>query len=93
VRWNLGYLYAAVTLFMLAAIGTIRALEIGSRWLAMAAAVGMLAAAICFIFAAWLPRRTVDWDRIEAEQRLWESGPLGRRWLRVRRRLEKMWKL
>jgi hypothetical protein len=29
----------------------------------------------------------VDWRRIQAEQRLWESGPLGREWLRVRQRL------
>ena len=25
------------------------------------------------------------WQRVDAEQRLWESGPLGRRWLRLRK--------
>jgi hypothetical protein len=29
----------------------------------------------------------VDWRRILAEQRLWESGKLGRLWLRRRRRI------
>lgn len=93
VRWNLALLYTAITLFLLAAVGTTRALEIGSRTLAILSAAGMLLAAVCFVLSAWLPRRRVDWNRIEAEQRLWESGPLGRRWLRVRRRLENMWKL
>lgn len=93
MRWNLALLYAAVTLFLLASIGTIRAMEIGSRWLAAAAAAGMLLSAVLFVLALWLPRRRVDWNRIEAEQRLWESGPLGRSWLRVRRRLEDLWRL
>jgi hypothetical protein len=30
---------------------------------------------------------SVDWRRILAEQRLWESGKLGRLWLRRRRRI------
>ena len=34
-----------------------------------------------------LTRAAVDWDRIEAEQRLWESGPLGKAWLRLRTRV------
>jgi len=93
VRWNLAFLYAAISLFLLSALGTVHALEVGSRWVAIAAAAGMLLSALCFVLAAWLPRRRVNWQRIEAEQRLWESGPLGRRWLRVRRRLENLWKL
>jgi hypothetical protein len=28
----------------------------------------------------------IDWDRIMTEQRLWESGSLGRAWLRIRQR-------
>jgi hypothetical protein len=93
VRWNLGLLYAAITLFLVSIVGTVRALEIGSRWLAALAALGMLLSAIAFVLSIWLPRRRVDWERIEAEQRLWESGPLGRSWLRVRRRLDDLWKL
>lgn len=34
-----------------------------------------------------LARKGVDWERIRCEQRLWESGPLGRAWLRERQRL------
>lgn len=93
MRWNLGALYAAITLFLLSVVAVVRALEIGSRWLALAAAGGMLLAAIVFFLAAWLPRRKVDWEKIEAEQRLWESGPLGRRWLKARQRLDNLWKL
>jgi hypothetical protein len=93
VRWNLGLLYTAITLFLVSTVGTVRALEIGSRALAIAAAVGMFLSAVAFVASIWLPRRRVDWERIEAEQRLWESGPLGRRWLRVRKRLDDMWKL
>jgi hypothetical protein len=93
VRWNLALLYTAITLFLVATVGTVRALEIGSRWLAIAAAVGMLLSAVAFVLSIWLPRRRVDWEKIQTEQRLWESGPLGRRWLKVRRRLDNLWKL
>lgn len=93
MRWNLGILYAAIALFLLSITGTVRALEIGSRGLAIASAAGMLLSAICFILSIWLPRRRVDWRKIETEQRLWESGPLGRSWLKVRRRLDNLWKL
>ena len=36
---------------------------------------------------SWRLYRRVDFDRIAAEQRLWESGPLGRLWLRIRKAL------
>lgn len=49
--------------------------------------VGFVGALISFVGYAWLQYRTVDWERIEQEQRLWESGPLGRRWLKIRTRL------
>lgn len=42
-------------------------------------------AVIALAAGAWRMRRRVDWDRIDAEQKLWESGPLGRRWLRIRK--------
>jgi hypothetical protein len=93
VRRTLALLVAAAILFALAAVGTLRAVEIGSRPLALAGAVGMFLSGVCFVLAAWLPRRGVDWKRIEAEQRLWESGPLGRRWLHVRRRLADRFRL
>jgi hypothetical protein len=93
VRWNLGFLYGAIALFLGGSLVTIRALEIGSRALAAVAVGAMVLSAIAFVLSVWLPRRRVDWTRVEAEQRLWESGPLGRSWLRVRRRLDDMWKL
>jgi hypothetical protein len=37
-------------------------------------------------FSAWRLHTRVDFDRIENEQRLWRSGPLGRLWLRRRGR-------
>ena len=37
--------------------------------------------------AAWRLHTRVDFDRVAAEQRLWESGPLGRTWLRIRKGL------
>lgn len=49
--------------------------------------VGMVCAAGCLGIAAWRLYSRTDWRRIEAEQRLWESGPLGRTWLRIRRAL------
>ncbi|MGD8320417.1 MAG: hypothetical protein PVJ02_08185 [Gemmatimonadota bacterium] len=55
-------------------------------WLRM----GILAlgvAVVCFGLGAWRIHTRVDWRRIEAEQRLWESGPLGRLWLKLRRTL------
>jgi hypothetical protein len=93
VRWNFALLCTAITFFLLASLGTIRALEIESRPLAIAAAGGMVISAAFWVLSIWLPRRKVDWRKIEAEQRLWESGPLGRSWLKVRRRLDNLWKL
>jgi hypothetical protein len=53
----------------------------------------MVIAAGLYLASAFVSTRRVDWNRIEAEQRLWESGPLGRKWLRVRQRLSQIWKL
>jgi hypothetical protein len=48
---------------------------------------GITGAALMFGLAALRMHTQVDWERVEAEQRLWESGALGRAWLRVRKRL------
>lgn len=92
MRINAFFLYLALVVFLASAAAIILSLERGSRWLALAGALGNLIAGICFALSIWLPRRKVDWKRIEAEQRLWESGPLGRRWLGVRRRIYRLWK-
>lgn len=87
------YLYVALLVFLASAAFILMSLENGSRSLAFLGGVGNLIAAILFVLSVWLPRKKVDWERIEAEQRLWESGPLGRRWLRVRRRISNRWRL
>lgn len=47
----------------------------------------IVAAVLCFGIGAWRIHTRVDWQRVEAEQRLWESGVLGRTWLRIRQAL------
>lgn len=49
--------------------------------------VGIAGSVVCFGIGAWRIHRRVDWRRVEAEQRLWESGVLGRAWLKVRQAL------
>lgn len=93
MRWRPSLLYLAVLVLIASAIAVLAALEYGVRWLAIVAVVGMAIAAVLFILSVVLPVRHVDWNRIRAEQRLWESGPLGRAWLRVRQRLSDLWKM
>ena len=93
MRWSLPLLIAAFGAFLLGATLTLFALERQSQILAGIAIVVMAVAMVLFILSIWGPRRKVDWDRIETEQRLWESGPLGRSWLRIRRRLYDLWKI
>lgn len=93
MRWSLKLLMAALVVFLLSAGLTMVALDRRSNWLAWVAVAGMAASMLLFLLSLWRPRRRVDWDRIRAEQRLWESGPLGRSWLRIRQRLSNLWKL
>jgi hypothetical protein len=93
VRWSLPILFAALTAFIASAGITIVAIDRQSQLLAGVAIFGMLLASLLFVASMWYRRGKVDWRRIEAEQRLWESGPLGRSWLRVRRRLSDLWKI
>lgn len=93
MRWRSIFLYVAILVFVGSSVAIMMSLEDGSRILALGGAIGNVIAAILFALAIWLPRRRIDWDRIQAEQRLWESGPLGRKWLRVRRRMYRRWKL
>jgi uncharacterized protein (DUF58 family) len=93
MRWRLKLLVPAMLLFVASGMMMLTALEHGWALLMLAAALTMLASAACYVAAAWLPERRVDWERVASEQRLWESGPVGRVWLRSRQRLEKLWKL
>ena len=83
---NAKTLAVAVGLLIASALVALVSVELDSRALAIVAMVGMGLAAIAFLLSLWKPRR-VDWDRIHTEQRLWESGPLGRRWLKIRQRM------
>lgn len=58
-------------------------LKLALGLLLIATAVGAVAGWVVWRFHS----RRVDWDRIMTEQRLWESGPLGRAWLRARQRI------
>lgn len=93
MRWRPLFLYLALIVFLASSVAILMSLENGSQVLAFGGAFGNLVAGILFVLSIWLPRRKVDWRRIEAEQQLWESGPLGRNWLRVRRRISNRWKL
>lgn len=93
MRWSLPLLLAALGAFLLGAGLTMIALQRESQTLAAVAILVMVVSMTLFILSIWRPRRKVDWDRIEVEQRLWESGPIGRSWLRVRRRLFDLWKI
>jgi protein-S-isoprenylcysteine O-methyltransferase Ste14 len=92
MRWNPTLLGIALGIFLVASLATWYSLERGSLAFAIVGGVGNIAAAVLFALCIWLPRRKPDWDRIQAEQRLWESGPLGRRWLRMRSRIYDRWK-
>jgi protein-S-isoprenylcysteine O-methyltransferase Ste14 len=92
MRWSPSFVYVALVIFLASAVAILMSLESGSQWLALVGAVGNIVAGVLFLLSVWLPRRKVDWDRIEAEQRLWESGPLGRKWLRIRKRIYNLWK-
>jgi hypothetical protein len=83
----------AVLVFLASALAILASLEYGRPILAWIGGAGMIVSAVLYLAAAFLPNRRVDWDRIRSEQRLWESGPLGRTWLRMRKRLSRLWKL
>lgn len=55
-----------------------------NQWIVLTA-LGL--SVLCCGLAAWRVHTRVDFDRVATEQRLWESGPLGRTWLRIRKGL------
>ncbi|NJD11261.1 MAG: hypothetical protein FIB01_12785 [Gemmatimonadetes bacterium] len=75
---GLGFLVAGIMLLWKSATG-------GPAWLLWLALAALLAAGAAFGAAAWRARRRVDWRRVEMEQRMWESGPVGRLWLKYRK--------
>ena len=93
VRPSAWLVWAALLAFLGGAIAFMLALERGSRLLLLIAIALVFVAMVLFLLAMWWPASHVDWERLETEQRLWESGPLGQAWLRVRQRLSKLWKI
>lgn len=86
VRVN-AWVIGGALLFLAGAGVALVGIERGSSELALWSLVGFIGAFACFMAAGWRSVRRVDWDRVEAEQRLWESGRLGRAWLAIRKRL------
>ncbi len=91
MRWDPIIFGIAVLVFLGSAMAVLYALERESPALAVVAMVGMAIAAVLFLLSIFGKRRRVDWRRVQAEQRLWESGPLGKTWLRGRPRLRRLW--
>lgn len=81
------WLFVGGAVLFLAGTGLIlAALTRGPDALVLVGIVGIAAAVLCFGIGAWRLHRRVDWRRVDSEQRLWESGPLGRAWLTIRKR-------
>ena len=93
MRTSLPLLVASLLVFLVAAGLTLLSLELDSEPVALVAIAGMAVSVALFLLAFILPRRKVDWERIEVEQKLWESGPLGRKWLRTRQRLYRRFRM
>jgi hypothetical protein len=82
--WLIGI---GVVAFLGGAIGVLWGLYEGNSGVVSRGLYPILGSGACFAIAAWRSHRRVDWRRVELEQRLWQSGPLGRAWLRIRQRL------
>lgn len=87
MRLNAWWLIGGAVLFFGGAAVALLGIERGSSELAWLSLIGFFGALCCFIVGGWRSWRRVDWDRIETEQSLWESGPIGRAWLAIRKRL------
>lgn len=80
---------SGTVLFVVGAAVIVRSLAHPAGGLLLAGLAGIVASVLCFGIGAWRIHTRVDWERVEAEQRLWESGMLGRAWLRIRQALLK----
>jgi len=78
-------LLSGMVFFAVGATLLVKGIDSGSAS-AFATGLGSVIVAVALLVLAALRIWTrVDWQRVDAEQRLWESGPLGRRWLRLRK--------
>ncbi len=75
-------------LFVVGAVCLLLWMEGHGLLFARLGAMGLALSLLLLTFGAWRQRRTGrDPLEVRREQRLWRSGPLGRRWLRIRKRL------
>ena len=80
-------LLLGVTLILLGAVLVVLAVERRVGSLTGMAIVTSLGSVASLLLAIRLTRRRRYPSETRREQRLWRSGPLGRRWLKSRRRL------
>lgn len=87
MRWIDWLFIGGVVLFVAGAAVILKSSSLGGDNLVAVGLVGIAGSVLCFGIGAWRIHRRVDWQRVEAEQRLWESGVLGRAWLKIRQSL------
>jgi hypothetical protein len=84
---NLRTLLLSLTLFLLGGTMIFLAVERGSQRLLIMGCASLLLSVGGFAVGAWLGQRRRDPLERRREQRLWRSGPLGRKRLEGRRRV------
>ncbi|MGD8279250.1 MAG: hypothetical protein PVH00_14530 [Gemmatimonadota bacterium] len=87
LRGNDRLMLAGVVFFGIGATLLLTSIRAGSNAGFVAGLASIVVAVALFAIAAFRIWTRVDWQRVDAEQRLWQSGPLGRRWLRLRKLL------
>jgi len=87
LRRNDHLLLAGLVFFVAGATLLLHSIESGSASALLTGLGAVIVAVVSLAIAALRMRTRVDWQRVDAEQRLWESGPLGRRWLKLRQLL------
>jgi high-affinity Fe2+/Pb2+ permease len=84
---KLRILLLSLTLFLLGALLIFLAVERGSHRLLMMGVGALTISAGGFSVGLWRVRRRRTPLERRREQKLWKSGPLGRKWLEGRRRI------
>ena len=87
LRRNDRLLLSGLVFFVAGATLLLHSIEAGSESALLTGLAALIVAVVSFAVAALRMWTRVDWQRVDAEQRLWESGPLGRRWLKLRQLL------
>ena len=80
-------LLLGLVFFLLGGVLIFLGLARGSGGLLGTGIVGLGVSVATLTFGVWLSRRQPQGLERRREQRLWKSGPLGRKWLEARRRI------